>query len=97
MSDDDLAEVDDDLESLYVRRVVSQNAEDIDRVLTRIQQHVARWRTDDAPGDPIVGMSSRDLYELARIREAAESAAEQHRLERVAWAMDAPALGAYRQ
>jgi hypothetical protein len=42
-------------------------------------------------------MSSRDLYELARIREAAESAAEQHRLERVAWAMDAPALGAYRQ
>ena len=96
MSDDDLADLDDDLESLYVRRVLSQNAEDIDWVLTRIQHHVARWRTHDGLSDPLAGLSARDLYELAALREAAESAAEQHRLERLAWAMDAPALGAYR-
>jgi hypothetical protein len=97
VTDDDLADLDDDLESLYVRRVLSQNAEDIDRVLTRIQHHVARLQTRDAPADPLAGMSARDLNELAQIREAAENAAEQRRLERVAWAMDAPVLGAYRQ
>jgi hypothetical protein len=96
VSDDDLADLDDDLESLYVRRVLSQNAADIDRVLTRIQHHVARWQTHDSPGDPLAGVSARDLYELAAIRQAAENAAEQRRLERLAWAMDAPALGAYR-
>jgi hypothetical protein len=97
VTDGDLADLDDDLESLYVRRVLSQNAEDIDRVLTRIQHHVARWRAHENRGDPPAGLSARDLYELAQIREAAEHAAEQHRLERLAWAIDAPALGAYRQ
>jgi hypothetical protein len=96
VTDDDLADLDDDLESLYVRRGLSQNAEDIDRVLTRIQHHVARWRTQEDTGDPLAGVSSRDLFELAAIREAAENTAEQRRLERLTWAMDAPALGAYR-
>jgi hypothetical protein len=97
VTDDDFYDLDDDLESLYVRRVLSQNAEDVDRVLSRIQHHVVRWRSHERTCDPLAGLSARDLYELAQIRQAAENAAEQHRLERLAWAIDAPALGAYRQ
>jgi hypothetical protein len=96
MSDDELADLDDDLESLYVRRVLSQNAEDVDRVLARMEQRVARWRTHEARRDALAEMCSADLFELACLREEQERADEQRRAERVAWAMDAPALGAYR-
>jgi hypothetical protein len=96
MSDDELADLDDDLESLYVRRVLAQNAADVDRVLARIEQQVARWRAHEARRDALDELCSADLFELARLRHEQERADGRRRAERVAWAMDAPALGAYR-
>ena len=96
MSDDEFAELDDDLESLYVRRVLSQNAGDVERILSRIEQQVARWRAHEGRRDAVAHLSSADLYELAYLRQEKERADEQRRAERIAAMMDAPALGAYR-
>ena len=96
MSDDELADLDDDLESLYVRRVLAQNAADVDRVLARIEQQVARWRTHEVRRDALAEMCSADLFELARLHHEQELTEQERRAERIAWAMDAPALGTYR-
>jgi hypothetical protein len=96
MSDDELADLDDDLESLYVRRVLAHNAADVDRVLARIEQQVARWRADETRRDALAEMCSADLFELACLRHEQELTEQERRAERIAWAMDAPALGAYR-
>jgi hypothetical protein len=96
MSDDELVDLDDELEALYVRRVLSQSGEDVDRVLSRIEHRVAQWRDHEARRDALADMSSQDLYELARLRQEKEGADGQRRAEHIAWMMDAPALGAYR-
>jgi hypothetical protein len=96
VSYEELTDLDDDLESLYVRRVLSQNAEDVDRVLSRIEQHVASWRAHEARRDAFAQLSAADPYELACLRQEKERADGQRRAERIARMMDAPALGAYR-
>jgi hypothetical protein len=96
MSDDDLADLDDDLEGLYVRRVLAQNAADVDRVLAGIEQQVARWRAHEARRDVLGELCSADLFELARLCHEQERVDGLRRAEQVALVMDAPALGAYR-